>query len=141
MKYIATLGLGLSVSACSVADLGIELYRGDLPREERQKLFDEDLARAEKFVTKEHVYACMEAFKVTMHDPDSFEIVSLPVLDKFGSGYTWGKSLYAGQPLRLVVFDGAVRGNNSFGGKVLTSISCEFNVSDTGASFYNVKQQ
>ncbi|MEX0299507.1 MAG: hypothetical protein AB3N28_10580 [Kordiimonas sp.] len=138
MKLIISSVLALSLAACATS---IEVYKRELPKEERNKLFNQDIERAEQFVGQGHIRGCLDVFKFRMHDPDSFEVAQYPVLDRESSRYTWGVSWVEGQPFRLVVFSGAVRGNNAFGGKVLTNIQCEFNISDTEAKFYQVKQR
>jgi len=139
MKRLMLVATVTSLSACLPSS--IQVYRSDLTKEARADLFYQDLERAEHFVGEGHLLGCLAVFRARMHDPDSFEIATLPEIDKINSDYTWGKSLYEGQPLRLITFSGAVRGNNRFGGKVLTEISCRFNISDTEATFYEVIQR
>lgn len=138
MKLLSAIAGALCLSACATS---IEVYKRDLPKEERNALFNQDIERAKQFVGNGHIRGCLDVFKFRMHDPDSFEVAQYPTLDRESSRFTWGVSWVEGQPFRLVVFSGAVRGSNAFGGRVLTSIKCEFNISDTEATFYQVQQR
>lgn len=98
-----------------------------------------DLAFAEEQFKKHpfHAKMCSGKYKRNMHDPESLEWVTEWEFEKILSGIIWKASDYRDYttassrlPNRRVAFARTLRGRNSYGGKVLGTAYCHFEVRD-----------
>jgi hypothetical protein len=87
------------------------------------------IAVAEKYLTKDHEKICIDDYKRTMHDPNSFQLASELVLNKgamlyFGNGCDGcSDSFNSGRGINIIA---NVRGKNVYGGLVLTRLVCHY---------------